>query len=511
MNKNIITLVVSLLVIAIGAEAQSNTKKFGIEINGGIREYHGDLGSALYFKKAPNYQAVGGAIGMYLNSSFDVNIYGSTGDLGFYKESWDILKAEPYRQGFRSHITEGMIGVTFKLNNGTIMSEDATFKPFIRAGWGVVKSISKFSEGSTLVGDAETYYYASRSRTWLASHWNAAAGFKIGLTDALDLVVSEQFNYSFDDNYDGAPFAIAGARLNSASEGNKPLHDIYLYHNIGFVFNFGSNGNSSGSSYKIKDADDDGISDDFDICPNTPAGYQVDTVGCPLDDDNDGVVNEEDKCPNVAGLKAFNGCPDTDGDGVQDSEDKCPNVSGISEFNGCPDSDKDGVQDSEDKCPLMAGSKEGEGCPDSDGDGVYDHKDVCPATAGPATNKGCPEIKEEVKEKIRIAASGIYFESGKDVIKPQSYANLDLLAGIMQEYMEASVMIEGHTDNQGADDVNLVLSQKRADAVKAYIANKGVNADRMTAIGFGETKPVADNSVNSGRILNRRVDFKLVY
>ncbi len=81
----------------------------------------------------------------------------------------------------------------------------------------------------------------------------------------------------------------------------------------------------------------------------------------------------------------------------------------------------------------------------------------------------------------------------------------------MQEYMEASVMIEGHTDNQGADDVNLVLSQKRADAVKAYIANKGVNADRMTAIGFGETKPVADNSVNSGRILNRRVDFKLVY
>ena len=72
-------------------------------------------------------------------------------------------------------------------------------------------------------------------------------------------------------------------------------------------------------------------------------------------------------------------------------------------------------------------------------------------------------------------------------------------------------MIEGHTDNQGADDVNLVLSQKRADAVKAYIANKGVNADRMTAIGFGETKPVADNSVNSGRILNRRVDFKLVY
>jgi outer membrane protein OmpA-like peptidoglycan-associated protein len=81
----------------------------------------------------------------------------------------------------------------------------------------------------------------------------------------------------------------------------------------------------------------------------------------------------------------------------------------------------------------------------------------------------------------------------------------------MVEYKEAKVIIEGHTDNKGADDANMTLSQKRADAVKRYIASKGVSASRMTAIGYGETKPVADNDSEEGRALNRRVDFNLVY
>ncbi len=157
------------------------------------------------------------------------------------------------------------------------------------------------------------------------------------------------------------------------------------------------------------------------------------------------------------------------------------------------------------------GIKEGEGCPDSDGDGVYDHLDVCPATPGTVANKGCPEIKEEVKEQIRLAAKGIFFESGKGVIKAESFTNLDKLASIMNSYEEANVMIEGHTDSQGADAANMTLSQKRADAVKRYLASKGVTESRMTAIGYGETKPVADNGSAEGRALNRRVDFKLVY
>ena len=565
MNKNILTLFVGLLAFTLAADAQSYTKKFGIEINGGLREYHGDLGSAAYFKQNPDYQGVGGGFGMYLNPSFDLNLYGSSGDIGFYKTSYDVVLAENYRQGFRSRVTEGMIGVTYKLNNGYIIAEDARFKPFLRAGIGAMQSISKFTEGSTRVGGKDDYWFGSQNRTWIASHWNAGLGLKIKLAESLDLVISEQFNYTFDDNYDASPYSLAGARLNVSPDGNKPLHDIYLYHSLGFVFNFGASGNTGG--YKIKDSDNDGISDDFDICPKTPEGYAVDTVGCPYDKDKDGIVDEEDKCPDVAGSAEFNGCPDTDGDGIQDSEDKCPKkagskegegcpdsdgdglydhidkcpysagakdsdgcpkddkdgdgiadaedkcpeVPGIKAFAGCPDSDKDGIQDSEDKCPLKAGTKEGEGCPDSDGDGVYDHLDVCPANPGVAANKGCPEIKQEVQDEIKLAAQGIYFESNKDVIKSVSFKNLDRLAEIMVEYKEAQVIIEGHTDSEGADAANMTLSQKRADAVKRYIASKGVAASRMTAIGYGETKPVADNDSADGRALNRRVDFNLVY
>lgn len=557
MNRKILTLVLSLFIFGATSYGQSYNKKFGFEVNGGLLEYHGDLGSSLYFKNSPDYQGVGGAFGIYLNPSFDANIYGSTGDVGFYKQEYNEGTFENERVGFRARVLQGMLGVTYKFANGYIMDEDARLKPFLRAGWGVTQSVSKFTATAVEPG-------YSQNRTWISSGWNAGAGIKFALTDAFDLVISEQLNYSFDDNMDASPYVIAGARLNSAQEGNKPLHDMFLYHSIGVVFNFGDNG---GSSYKIKDSDGDGVSDNFDMCPKTPEGYEVDTAGCPLDDDGDGIVNEEDKCPNFKGIAEFDGCPDTDGDGIPDSkdrcpkkagskegegcpdsdgdglydhvdkcpfsagpkdndgcpkddkdgdgiadaDDKCPDVPGIKAFAGCPDSDKDGIQDSEDKCPLKAGTTAGEGCPDSDGDGVYDHLDVCPATPGVATNKGCPEIKEEVKEQIALAAKGIYFESGKDVIKAESFANLDKLAEILTEYKEAKVTIEGHTDSQGADAANLTLSQERADAVKRYLSSHGIEAERMTAIGYGETQPQADNSTAAGRAKNRRVYFKLDY
>jgi hypothetical protein len=86
--------------------------------------------------------------------------------------------------------------------------------------------------------------------------------------------------------------------------------------------------------------------------------------------------------PDVAGLKEFNGCPDTDGDGIQDSADACPDVFGLAALNGCPDTD-DGIADKDDACPDVFGLAALKGCPDTDKDGIADKDDKCPTVAGP--------------------------------------------------------------------------------------------------------------------------------
>ena len=130
------------------------------------------------------------------------------------------------------------------------------------------------------------------------------------------------------------------------------------------------------------DADGDGISDAKDACPDV-AGLKA-FNGCP-DTDMDGIVDSEDACPNAAGDVANMGCPDSDGDGVLDKDDNCPNTAGS--VSGCPDGDGDGVADRDDACPNDAGTLSG--CPDGDGDGVADKDDACPSDAGNVN--GCPD------------------------------------------------------------------------------------------------------------------------
>ena len=254
------------------------------------------------------------------------------------------------------------------------------------------------------------------------------------------------------------------------------------------------------------DRDGDGIIDDEDACPDVKGVKAF--KGCP-DTDEDGIQDSEDDCPTQKGLKEYKGCPDTDGDGIPDNLDKCPTVKGLKEFEGCPDKDGDGIQDSEDACPDVKGLKEFKGCPDTDGDGVTDKEDNCPNVPGPIPNKGCPEIKKEVVEKIKKAAEGIYFETGKDIIKPISFKNLDQVVALLKADTTLKVDIDGHTDNVGDDAANMILSNKRAAAVKNYFVKKGIDTNRLISTGYGETKPVADNASNLGKALNRRVELNL--
>jgi OOP family OmpA-OmpF porin len=180
---------------------------------------------------------------------------------------------------------------------------------------------------------------------------------------------------------------------------------------------------------------------------------------------------------------------DTDGDGIVDSLDKCPTIPGVAKYQGCPipDTDKDGINDEEDRCPTVPGVARYQGCPipDTDGDGVNDELDKCPTVPGPASNNGCPVkvVTEEMK--------------------------LDAVIAIMKENETVKIEIDGHTDNVGKPESNLMLSENRAGAVVKYFASKGIAADRLVSKGFGQTVPIDTNATPTGRAKNRRVEMKI--
>jgi len=236
------------------------------------------------------------------------------------------------------------------------------------------------------------------------------------------------------------------------------------------------------------------------------------------DTDKDGVTDDLDLCPLVPGKAAWHGCPvpDSDHDGIDDEHDSCKNVPGVARYNGCPipDSDHDGINDEEDKCPHQAGVGRYNGCPipDRDGDGINDEEDKCPDSAGSAENHGCPvvkEIKKEATEQINYIAHNILFNTASDQLTDSSYIALSQLADLLLRHPEWHLAIEGYTDNSGEPARNLVLSQKRADAVRAFLVSKGIPAMRLSAIGFGPQNPIADNRTQKGKAANRRVELKL--
>ncbi|HTR30063.1 MAG TPA: OmpA family protein [Puia sp.] len=221
---------------------------------------------------------------------------------------------------------------------------------------------------------------------------------------------------------------------------------------------------------------------------------------------------------------------DTDKDGIPDSEDACPLKPGFARYHGCPvpDTDHDGIDDEHDSCPTVAGLARYHGCPipDRDGDGVNDEEDQCPDSVGPASNHGCPlppppvvivappvapvlTIRREDSIAINYIARNVLFNSSSDRFRDSSFSALDTLAARMLAHPEWHLTIEGHTDNSGIRAKNMVLSQRRADAIRVYLEKRGISPDRLTSVGYGSSRPVADNRTVAGRAANRRVEFKL--
>ena len=214
-----------------------------------------------------------------------------------------------------------------------------------------------------------------------------------------------------------------------------------------------------GGNRGVRDRDADGVPDNIDECKDTPAGEKVDAKGCTI--------------------------KDADGDGVLDDADQCKDT---------PAGDKV----DEKGCSLPK---------DKDGDGVTDDKDRCPSTP-PGVKvdaEGCQVLFEQAKKPLIL--EGVNFATGKAELTPESQAILDGVAESLVAHEEIKVQVGGHTDNTGSAAVNKRLSAARAEAVRQYLISKGVAAERLTARGFGPSKPIASNKTAAGRAQNRRVEL----
>ena len=341
--------------------------------------------------------------------------------------------------------------------------------------------IIKYDVGSVLnLGNFDPYLGVGGGYTWVdkigAGTLNGTLGLNFWLSEQFAITAQSTYKHAFEDYL-----------------------TKHFQHSIGVSLTFGG-----------KDTDGDGIYDKDDACPEV-AGLEA-FNGCP-DSDGDGIQDSEDDCPNEAGLADFNGCPDRDGDGVADNSDDCPDTPGLKSLAGCPDADGDGVADGKDNCVNEAGPAANNGCPwpDSDGDGVLDKDDQCPNEAGTVANNGCPEVNptEEVMATLNNYARTILFDTGKSSFKDQTMPVLQAMTAIFKEYPKADFAIGGHTDSVGSNSSNQLLSERRANAVRDYLIANGISADRLTAVGFGETNPIDDNATRSGRANNRRVEVKL--
>ncbi|MGH7428127.1 MAG: OmpA family protein [Candidatus Methylomirabilaceae bacterium] len=240
------------------------------------------------------------------------------------------------------------------------------------------------------------------------------------------------------------------------------------------------------------DADQDRVNDPQDGCPGTPPRAVVDRRGCPADRDGDAVADGIDRCAATPASAQVDrsGCPiDRDADGVYDGIDQCGNSpSGVTvDARGCPlDADADGVADQLDRCPRSA--------------------------AGVRVDaSGCALVRDSVpplfSDRGSMILHGVTFGSGSSILTPGSFTVLDGVATSLIAQPEIRVEIAGSTDDAGAASLNIRLSQLRAEAVRGYLATRGVAPGRMVARGFGPGSPIAVNTTAAGRAQNRRIEL----
>jgi OOP family OmpA-OmpF porin len=234
-------------------------------------------------------------------------------------------------------------------------------------------------------------------------------------------------------------------------------NDTHMGFKLGLAYTFGKS--TTSSKPKSKDIDNDGVFDNIDECANTSIGTQVDNVGCAVDADGDGVLNALDICADTpVGTKVGSkGCSlvlDTDQDGILDDQDLCADT---------PMSDK----------------------VDANGCSVF--------------------VEEEVSTNLKVM-----FGNNSSIIDNAGDQQFQKFADFMNRFPATDAVIEGHASAPGDADYNMMLSKKRADSVRTLLINKyGIDAERLTAEGFGENQLLDTSNTAAANMINRRITAKV--
>ncbi len=283
------------------------------------------------------------------------------------------------------------------------------------------------------------------------------------------------------------------------------------------------------------DADHDGFDDKIDKCPLVPEDFDgfEDEDGCPewdndgdalsdLVETNTGIYTNVDSTgtdPNVA---------DTDMDGINDYEEIFTYKTNPLNVDTDADSLSDGDEINEYQTDPNSVDTDGDTLPDydeifilqtdpinadTDSDGFMDGDDKCPIEPetlnGFKDDDGCPDKKPEVifEEKTPMILDGVRFESGSTELTEDAKFVLTKVVTTLLHYKEMHIEISGHTDNSGSTELNNKLSRKRAESVKRYLVNQGIESARLHAIGLGSYYPISSNDTLEGKALNRRIEF----
>ena len=490
---NILLVVILALVFSVPAYSQLNHSGLG----GGV-----SLGGALGRTDFEKREEVGSIARAFLRYGFSSNFHAELG------AGVGVVKGLDYRTLVHP--------IDFRLLISPFSQEN--WNPYLYGGFGYLNyQIEETPNNATAGEDLDGWMgvvpvgLGLQFRMLDNIAFEMTAGYNHTLKDNLDAFVS-------NDNEDGY-FSFSLGLTAVGSDPNKDTDGDGLTD---------KQEKELGTDPKIADTDGDGLTDGKEFLTTKTDPLKADTDADGFNDGDE--VNQHQTDPNKAdsdmdGLSDYDEIityktsalkADTDGDGLNDAEE-------ISKTKTSPvkaDTDADGLKDGEE----VSKYKTNPVAADSDGDGLNDAEEVLKYKTNPTlkdSDKGTVDDGTEVKRGtdplvadddvvklgVPIVLDGITFATGKADITPESESTLKKALKTLTTYPDISVEISGHTDNVGNAKKNQKLSEQRANAVKDWLIKNGVNASRLSAVGYGSQKPIVPNDTNENKTKNRRIEF----